>query len=185
MKISRTAALLALATAAALTVGGASLAVSASKKDVKVCVTSKGVVRSASASGKCPKKTIKKTIVAPPVSTRTALDPVAYAGTSGSGQEVQSSYAVCPAGTVVTGGGHDTDVSDFIAYAGQSGNGYYVISVNADEFFTSYIQAEAICLSMGAVQSAAAGSTAGLNSASERSTKLSEVRVQVAERLTK
>jgi hypothetical protein len=79
------------------------------------------------------------------LSTTTAVKgPDVPAGPSGSGSNVQSSSADCPAGTVVTGGGWDTGVRDFIATARPSGNGYFVISVNTGTL-SSHIQAYAIC----------------------------------------
>jgi hypothetical protein len=63
MRRFRPSLLIAVALVLGLTIGGATVAIAAgSSSTVKVCTTSKGVVRSASASGKCPKKTVKKTI---------------------------------------------------------------------------------------------------------------------------
>jgi hypothetical protein len=76
--------------------------------------------------------------------TVSVLGPDVASGASGSGTNVQSSSAGCPAGTVVTGGGWDAGVRDFIANASPSGNGYFVIAVNTGSL-ASHIQAYAIC----------------------------------------
>lgn len=70
--------------------------------------------------------------------------PVVPQGVSGSSTTVQSSKAECPTGTVVTGGGFDTGVRDFISTARPSGNGYFVIAINTGSI-TSSIQAYALC----------------------------------------
>ena len=110
-------------------------------------------------------------------STREALGPKVPAGPSGSGENVKSSYAECPAGTIVTGGGHHAGVRDFVPESSMSGNGYFVIIVNTGPL-DSEVQAQAIC---------ASGSSSGFSrkvsprdAAAERSKRLAEVRAEVA-----
>lgn len=98
-------------------------------------------------------------------------------GPSGSGREVQSSYAVCPAGSIVTGGGFDGGVRDFVAVAEKSGNGYFVITVNNGSISSS-IQAQAICARGPGTGAAAARAAAEPN---DRQDRLAEARRQVAE----
>lgn len=63
MSRSRPVLLVSVGLVAGLLVGGSAVAVAATTgPTVKVCTTSKGVVRSASSSGTCPRKTSKKTI---------------------------------------------------------------------------------------------------------------------------
>jgi len=80
-----------------------------------------------------------------------ALGPVVPTAPGGTGEAtVASSKAECPAGTVVTGGGFEVGVRDFIGYAGMSGNGYFVIAINTNEFDGSSVQANAVCGARGA-----------------------------------
>lgn len=76
--------------------------------------------------------------------TRT-LGPAVYQGPFGSGSEVQTSTATCPAGTYVTGGGYKSDlIENFIEYEISSPTQYSVIAVN--EFNQGgTITAQAIC----------------------------------------
>lgn len=71
--------------------------------------------------------------------------PAVYQGPFGSGLEVQTSTATCPAGTYVTGGGYKSDlIENFIEYAMSSPTQYSVIAVN--EFNQGgTITAHAIC----------------------------------------
>ncbi|WP_262852867.1 hypothetical protein [Mumia quercus] len=63
MTKSRTTAVVVAAAVGGLLLGGTATAVAVSSaKTVKVCTTSKGVVRSADAKGKCPRKTSKKAV---------------------------------------------------------------------------------------------------------------------------
>lgn len=63
MRHFRPSLLIAFGLVLGLLVGGTTVAIAAtSSSTVKVCTTSKGVVRSASSSGACPKKTTKKSI---------------------------------------------------------------------------------------------------------------------------
>jgi hypothetical protein len=73
----------------------------------------------------------------------------AFQGAFGSGSEVASSTATCPAGSAVTGGGFKTgSIEDFVEYA-QAGTGTYtVIAVN--EFSQAgSITAQAVCVPAG------------------------------------
>lgn len=98
------------------------------------------------------------------VTTEGVLGPNVPLGSSSSTSSVQSSTADCPAGTIVTGGGFDVGVSDFIAFAEKSGNGYFVIAVNSGPDASS-VQAQAICARGPGVMSsaAAAGSASSLS----------------------
>ncbi|QMW65258.1 hypothetical protein H4N58_13705 [Mumia sp. ZJ1417] len=63
MSLSRTAVLVSAGVIVGLVAGGTTVAVAASSaKTVKVCTTKKGVVRSADAKGRCPKKSKKQAI---------------------------------------------------------------------------------------------------------------------------
>jgi hypothetical protein len=92
---------------------------------------------------------------------------------------VQGSAADCPPGTVITGGGWEAGVRDFIATSHQSGNGWFVISVNVG-VLTSHIQAYATCASSSGARSAraAAGTPRALTAA--ESAELAHVRAEAA-----
>lgn len=68
---------------------------------------------------------------------------------------VQSSTATCPAGTVVVGGGWESGVRTFIGVARMSGNGYFVIGINTSTL-TADLTAKAICARGGGAVAAAA-----------------------------
>lgn len=118
------------------------------------------------------------------VTTQEVLGPEVASGPSGSSSSVQSSSANCPAGTIVTGGGFEVGVRDFIAVAEKSGNGYFVIAVNTAPFASS-VQAQAICArGPGVVSSAAAARSAFSLSPSEidgrRAAQLAAARAKAA-----
>lgn len=109
-------------------------------------------------------------------STTVVKGPDVPSGASGSGTNVQASTATCPAGTVVTGGGWDTGVRDFIANANPSGNGYFVIAVNTGSL-TSHIQAYAVCGQASGAAPRAVAARAG-HVAAERARLLKDARAQ-------
>jgi hypothetical protein len=81
--------------------------------------------------------------------------PATSQGAFGSGSEVQSSVATCPAGTYTTGGGFESGTLDnIVAYQKSSPTQYAVISVN--EFGSpNSIKAHAVCAGGNAVSAAA------------------------------
>lgn len=87
MTKSRTTAAVVAAAVGGLLLGGTATAVAVSSaKTVKVCTTSKGVVRSADAKGKCPKKTSKKAVsVRGPAGPRGMTGPRGATGPRGPG----------------------------------------------------------------------------------------------------
>lgn len=71
--------------------------------------------------------------------------PSVYQGPLGSGSEVKTSTATCPAGTYVTGGGYNSSIiENFIEFEWSSATQYSVIAVN---YFNQggTITAQAIC----------------------------------------
>ena len=89
-----------------LVVGASTVAVAASAgSTVKVCATSKGVVRSASANGTCPKKTVKKT-----VSVQGPRGATGAAGPPGSPGRPGATGPVGAAGSTGAAGQTSTDV---------------------------------------------------------------------------
>lgn len=98
--------------------------------------------------------------------------PAVYQGWSGSGSEVQSSTATCPAGTYVTGGGYNSSViENFIEYSISSATQHSVIAVNYfDQGGT--ITAQAVCVGGG-----------GLTAASVRSKKTPQAVLAKAQQL--
>jgi hypothetical protein len=82
--------------------------------------------------------------------------PAVFQGALGSGSEVASSTATCPAGTFVTGGGYVSSIIDnVVEYAVGGATTYTVIAVN--QFSQSgTIQAQAFCAGGAGVSSASA-----------------------------
>lgn len=87
MTKSRTTAAVVAAAVGGLLLGGTATAVAVSSaKTVKVCTTSKGVVRSADAKGKCPKRTSKRAVsVRGPAGPRGVTGPRGATGPRGPG----------------------------------------------------------------------------------------------------
>jgi len=107
-----------------------------------------------------------------------ALGPDVPSGASGSGTNVQSSKAECPAGTVVTGGGFDVGVRDFIGTAEISGNGYFVISINVSSL-ASHVQAQAGCATGPGITSRAVARSPSTTDAHEKAL-LAQARTEAA-----
>ncbi|KAA1374601.1 hypothetical protein [Aeromicrobium fastidiosum] len=85
MRPSRSSVLVAVGVVAGLLVGGGTVAVAAGAgSSVKVCTTSKGLVRGAAANGTCPKKTVKRTVVVQgPAGAAGPAGPAGVPGPSG------------------------------------------------------------------------------------------------------
>lgn len=98
--------------------------------------------------------------------------PAVYQGSFGSGSEVQTSTATCPAGMYVTGGGYNSSViENFVEYSISSATQHSVIAVN---YFNQggTITAQAVCVGGG-----------GLTAASVRSRKTPQAVLAKAQQL--
>ena len=74
------------------------------------------------------------------------VGPNVTLGLSGSGTDVESSLAQCPAGTTIVSGGYGgLLINGTVPASEPSGNGWYVLANNNSAVVTATIQAVAIC----------------------------------------